>query len=110
MDADGVTLTQRCPLYCQHEGHSRTIIGIEQRCASGGDAPSLDHTLLVLDPSTASDALRGALASGTGWQRLLKRGMHTLRHPQFQVLFVEPGLATGSELERLKMVAARERY
>jgi len=36
-------------------------------------------SLLVLDPNQQSGELRSALEAGRGWQRLLKRGEHTLR-------------------------------
>lgn len=99
-----------CPALAtlQHEGHSRTIVGIERRLV--GRERRAEHTLLVLDPGTSAGSLARALAERQGWQRLLKRGAHTLRHGQYQVVWVEPGLAQGAELDRLKLVAASERY
>jgi Peptidase family C78 len=42
-----VRLTTRGPLYFQHEGHSRTVVGIERRAAADG---AHAYSLLVLDP------------------------------------------------------------
>ena len=92
----------------QHEGHSRTIVGVERRLVGRERRPEL--TLLVLDPGSQPASLARALGERQGWQRLLKRGGHTLRQGQYQLLWVEPGLAAGEELERLKLVAASERY
>ncbi len=92
----------------QHEGHSRTIIGIERRTV--GRERRVEYSLLVLDPGTPSAKLAAALHSRQGWQRLLRRGMHTLRHGQYQLVWVQPGLAGEDERQRLKQVAAAERY
>ncbi|KAI3426091.1 hypothetical protein D9Q98_008059 [Chlorella vulgaris] len=103
-----VRLSGKAPLYLQHEGHSRTIVGIERRLV--GREQRAEFTLLILDPSTPGSKLAAALANRTGWQRLLKRGAHTLRNQQYQLLFVEPGIAAGAQLDALKMLAAVERY
>ena len=55
------------PLYFQHEGHSRTIVGIERRPAKRPDFNS-EFSLLVLDPSTHSKDLFNALRSQVKWQ------------------------------------------
>jgi len=73
----GIERTERLPLYLQHEGHSRTIIGIEER-REGQQLLILDPAKKVADPlrnaaerigaSTASPALPG---SGGGSRRSL---------------------------------------
>lgn len=83
-------------------------MGIEQRTA--GRERRVEYTLLVFDPGTPPAKLAAALHSRHGWQRLLKRGLHTLRHSQYQLVWVEPGLAGEEERQRLKQVAAVERY
>ncbi len=55
----------RLPLYFQHQGHSRTIVGI-QRTASG--TASDDYSLLLLDPGTPASTLHNALSQQRGWQ------------------------------------------
>ncbi|GFR53087.1 hypothetical protein Agub_g15781, partial [Astrephomene gubernaculifera] len=103
-----VTLTGMPPLYFQHEGHSRTIIGIERRRAppprtaasnppsgggssssSGGGQAGYVTTLLVLDPGAPSAALEAALVQRRQWQRLVRRGVHTLTRPQYQLMYVD---------------------
>lgn len=68
------------PLYFQHEGHSRTIIGIERYKPSEGKAKRRANSnstcgnegylynLLLLDPSHKTKDLSAALKSGKGWQ------------------------------------------
>ena len=57
------------PLYLQHEGHSRTIIGIEKMFRAAGEPPSV--ALLILDPSTRTGPLDRALRGRKGWQVLI---------------------------------------
>ena len=54
------------PLYLQHEGHSRTIIGIEKVFRSSGQPPAV--AFLILDPSTRTGPLDRALRERKGWQ------------------------------------------
>lgn len=61
-------------------GHSRTIIGIEQR-ASG-------LTLLVLDPSHGPRQV-AALGSSRDSLRLIRRNMAAMRAPQYQIVVVK---------------------
>jgi len=69
------------PLYFQHEGHSRTIIGIERfrpavegknKSKSGPQEGCSDdgfqYHLLLLDPSFKTNNIASALSSGKGWQ------------------------------------------
>ncbi|CAG4944319.1 unnamed protein product [Parnassius apollo] len=83
------------PLYLQHQGHSRTIIGYEKH--KDGKA-----TLLVLDPSHSPAQVRavvcGGLASGAAL-RLLRRGASALRARQYQLLCVTGLLTSDSEYE-----------
>lgn len=64
----------------QISGHSRTIIGIEQR-ASG-------VTLLVLDPSHGPRQV-AALGSSRDSLRLIRRNMTAMRAPQYQIVAVK---------------------
>lgn len=54
-----------------------------------------------------------ALASGTNWQKHLKRGAHTLRHDQYQLLYISDAAVRhpGSEAyEKGKKLNPSERY
>jgi hypothetical protein len=102
--------TCRCPLYLQHEGHSRTIIGVERKEKRDG---TFEITLLMLDPGVPPPALHDALKAGIKWQRLIKRSAATLNKPQYQLMFCPNGavpLPPGStQYEALKVLAAQEK-
>jgi hypothetical protein len=53
-----VVVTARGPLYLQHEGHSRTVVGV-QRYAPPGQVPQ--WRLLILDPGHSAEAVRQEL-------------------------------------------------
>ncbi|KAJ0968608.1 hypothetical protein J5N97_025525 [Dioscorea zingiberensis] len=99
-DSRGVFVSERTPLYFQYDGHSRTIVGIQQqkRLQDLQD----QYFLLILDPSQRTEDLDRSLRASSGWQRLIKRGVHTLRKPQYQLCYVDPGIAHKEELEQLK--------
>ena len=87
-----VLVSARPPLFLQHDGHSRTVVGIEKRRAAAGAAE--ETFLLILDPGTPPAELAAALRRKAGWERLLKRGVATLsRRSEYQLVFVEPGVA-----------------
>ncbi|PKI68686.1 hypothetical protein CRG98_010966 [Punica granatum] len=96
-----VTLSNKSPLYFQHDGHSRMIIGIQVKHQGDGKRQC---SLLVLDPGHRTDTLEKSLRRNSGWQRLIKRGVHTLKKPQYQLCYVDPGIATGEEFEQLKTI------
>ena len=84
----------RPPLYFQHEGHSRCIVGVVRQFAGEREAGA---QLLVFDPSCHGPALRQALLRGRDWQRRVKRGLHTLRQAKFELLWIEgDGAAEGA--------------
>lgn len=75
--------------------------------ASGGGAAApdprdCDVNLLVLDPSAAASGLTHALAPGMrggGWERMIKRGLHTLVKPAYQLVVIDPTRAVVSAAE-----------
>ncbi|KAL1565471.1 zinc finger-containing ubiquitin peptidase 1-like isoform X1 [Salvia divinorum] len=95
-----VVLSEKSPLYFQHDGHSRTIVGIQAKPEKKNGM--LQYNLLILDPSERTRALEKSLSRNSGWQQLIKRGVRTLRKPQYQLCYVDPGIASGEELEELK--------
>ena len=50
------------PLILQHQGHSRTIVGVHRLGATASDRQR--YSLLVLDPSLMRDALHEELQDG----------------------------------------------
>ncbi|KAK4403731.1 Zinc finger-containing ubiquitin peptidase 1 [Sesamum angolense] len=96
------------PLYFQHDGHSRTIVGIQAKHQKNGKQ---QYNLLIFDPAEKTRALEKSLRENVGWQKLIKRGIHTLKKPQYQLCFIEPGIAHGEELEELKTLhSARHEF
>ncbi|AQK67698.1 zinc finger-containing ubiquitin peptidase 1 isoform X1 [Zea mays] len=96
------TVSNKTPLYFQHQGHSRTIVGIQKEMVHRGSQEQ--YTLLILDPGHRTADLERSLRSKNGWQRLVKRGVHTLRKPQYQLCYVDPGIASSEEMEQLKTI------
>ncbi|XP_071711970.1 uncharacterized protein [Rutidosis leptorrhynchoides] len=94
-----VVVTQKSPLYFQHDGHSRTIVGIQLKKLPNG---TQQHNLLILDPAHTTEVLESCLRKKVGWQRYIKRGVHTLKKTEYQLCFMDPGIATGAEMEKLK--------
>ena len=152
---DPVVVSRKPPLYFQHEGHSRTLVGVERRQPRPG-APA-EVSLIILDPSQPTQPLLSALRERRHWQarpRLLhptsalngqhgryqlvllffdrsfngspqwrrvkrqrgcpqgmvKRGLHTLRKAEYQVMYVVDGLAVDAELEQLKAMQATQKF
>jgi hypothetical protein len=85
------------PVYLQHEGHSRTIVGYE-RSNEG-------LSLLVFDPMESGENLKRDLeAGGNRWKRRVKRGLHTFRHSAYQALFIQPGIISKSDSDFTKVI------
>ena len=87
------------PLYFQHDGHSRTIIGLEQ--------VNEKSSLLLFDPSSCGSSLHkhledSSLGGGSKWATLVKRGVHTLSQTTYQIVYVKPGIMTAAEREESK--------
>ncbi|KAK9058277.1 hypothetical protein SSX86_023117 [Deinandra increscens subsp. villosa] len=94
-----VIVTKKAPLYFQHDGHSRTIVGIQLKSLPNG---TQQFTFLIFDPGHNTKVLESCLSKKAGWQRFIKRGVHTLKKTEYQLCYVDPGIATGAEMEKLK--------
>ncbi|XP_072974679.1 uncharacterized protein [Typha angustifolia] len=97
-----VIVSEKTPLYLQHDGHSRTIVGIQMQKGQPGSLER--YFLLVLDPAHRTTALERSLGDNKGWQKMIKRGVHTLKKPQYQLCYVDPGIADAEEMEQLKTI------
>ena len=72
---DPVVVSRKPPLYFQHEGHSRTLVGVERRQRHAGQPAEV--SLLILDPSQPTAPLVAALRERRQWQaRLSQSGDH----------------------------------
>ncbi|XP_022148675.1 zinc finger with UFM1-specific peptidase domain protein isoform X2 [Momordica charantia] len=84
-----------------HDGHSRTIVGIQVKHQRNGVQ---QYNLLILDPAHSTKGLERSLRGNIGWQKQIKRGIHTLNKPQYQLCYIDPGIAAGVNLELLKTI------
>ncbi len=90
------------PLYFQHEGHSRTIIGYEQRDDS--------QSLLLFDPLSCGSKLKINLQDNRYWQTSIKRGIHTLQNKSYQIVYIPPNadILTREEKEIKKIIIGEQ--
>ncbi|XP_017884749.1 zinc finger-containing ubiquitin peptidase 1-like isoform X2 [Ceratina calcarata] len=95
---------QRCddfkpPLYLQHQGHSRTIIGVEQ--LRDGSI-----TMLVLDPShsPAQMAQFNSTSSALGAMRLVRKSIAAMKARQYQVVAITGIMETEMEYHESKVL------
>ena len=90
-DGRGPAVTSRPPLYLQHDGHSRTVVGVQRRHERGGGRTDF---LLVLDPGLGEQGFAGfqaAARAGKGWESFVKRSVAPLRKKaEYELLIVEP--------------------
>lgn len=83
------------PLYLQHQGHSRTIVGIEQRTSG--------LSLLVLDPSHGPRQV-AALGSSQDSLRLIRKNTTSMRARQYQVVAVKGLIETEEQYQASKVL------
>jgi hypothetical protein len=76
--AGKVNFSTAAPLYLQHQGHSRLIVGV---CRKHNV-----EELLILDPGADGPALLASLSSGRDWERKIKRPLESFKANQHQVL------------------------
>lgn len=76
--------TSQPPLYLQHQGHSRTVVGLEQK-RSGA------LCLLILDPGSSASDLRRVLSPGSVSTALrqIRKFPSALKHRQYQLVAAE---------------------
>lgn len=63
-----------------------------------------EYTFLMFDPTQRTAAMEKTLRDNSGWKQVIKRGAHTLRKTQYQLCYVDLGIAKGAELEKLKKI------
>uniref|UniRef100_A0A8C6VLR4 Zinc finger-containing ubiquitin peptidase 1 n=1 Tax=Naja naja TaxID=35670 RepID=A0A8C6VLR4_NAJNA len=90
-DSNGkVMSTSKPPIYLQHQGHSRTIVGIEER-------KNKSLCLLIFDPGCPSEEMQKLLKGIDGNNlKLFRRLPGGLKHKQYQIVSVE-GVLTEEE-------------
>ncbi|XP_012064179.1 PREDICTED: zinc finger with UFM1-specific peptidase domain protein-like [Atta cephalotes] len=95
---------QRCedfkpPLYLQHQGHSRTIMGVEQ--LRDGSI-----TMLVLDPSHSPPQMAhfNSTSSAPGAMRLVRKSTAAMKARQYQVVAVIGTMDTEAQYQQSKVL------
>lgn len=86
------------PIYLQHEGHSRTIVGLQK----GANKTSL----LLFDPQVQGDLLRRNLQRGDNWQKWVKRQLSTFKQGAYEIVYVS-GVMTSEEQARSKVLISK---
>ncbi|XP_076032681.1 zinc finger-containing ubiquitin peptidase 1-like [Oratosquilla oratoria] len=88
------------PLYLQHQGHSRTVIGVEQLGGNDG------IRLLVLDPSHSPTQIAQLLHTQTApaAMRLLRKPMSSMRAKQYQIVVVVGLMETEQDYQQSKVL------
>ncbi|XP_033958073.1 zinc finger-containing ubiquitin peptidase 1 [Pseudochaenichthys georgianus] len=88
--------TSMPPLYLQHQGHSRSIVGLEQR--RNGSL-----SLLLLDPASPASDTRRLLSRDTLPTALkqLRKPPRSLKHTQYQLVAVQGGLSAEERQRRI---------
>ncbi|XP_030750524.1 zinc finger-containing ubiquitin peptidase 1-like [Sitophilus oryzae] len=87
------------PLYLQHQGHSRTIMGIELHRDSS-------LVLLVLDPSHSPQevAQLGDTSNSTSSLRLLRKNETTMKAKQYQIVAVVGTIDNEQQYQASKLL------
>ncbi|XP_053237724.1 zinc finger-containing ubiquitin peptidase 1 [Podarcis raffonei] len=89
-----VVCTPKPPIYLQHQGHSRTIIGIEER-------KNKTVCLLMFDPGCPSQEMQKLLKGIDGNSlRLLRRFVGSLKHKQYQLVAIDGVLSAEEKVTR----------
>ena len=102
------------PLYLQHQGHSRTIVGIEVLSASAASANSgTNLRLLIFDPSHSKSHMATLLkASPTSTDvgqvmRMLRKAPPAIKCKQYQIVAVSGHYANEREAAGNKVIRSK---
>jgi hypothetical protein len=113
----GIPASYVPPVYLQHQGHSRTIVGQRTATGSGSGVVGQPHgstSLLILDPAHGGQTILDSLLASdpgsasvganffgsfraAGWEKLLSSGLDSFRQEAYQVVYIAPGLLTAGE-------------
>ncbi|XP_055289035.1 zinc finger-containing ubiquitin peptidase 1 isoform X2 [Moschus berezovskii] len=90
-----VVCTSKPPIYLQHQGHSRTVVGIEER-------KNRTLCLLVFDPGCPSREMQKLLKQDMEVSSLkqLRKFVGNLKHKQYQIVAVEGVLSSEEKIAR----------
>ncbi|XP_074846796.1 zinc finger-containing ubiquitin peptidase 1 isoform X2 [Carettochelys insculpta] len=89
-----VVCTPKPPIYMQHQGHSRTIVGIEER-------KNRTLCLLVFDPGCPSQEMQKLLKQSSDTSlKLFRKFVSSLKDKQYQIVAVEGVLSSEEKVAR----------
>ncbi|XP_007954455.1 zinc finger-containing ubiquitin peptidase 1 [Orycteropus afer afer] len=90
-----VVCTSKPPIYLQHQGHSRTVVGIEER-------KNRTLCLLIFDPGCPSREMQKLLKQNIEANSLkqLRKFVGNLKHKQYQIVAVEGVLSPEEKVAR----------
>ncbi|KAM7171901.1 zinc finger-containing ubiquitin peptidase 1 isoform 1-T1 [Macrochelys suwanniensis] len=90
-----VVCTPKPPIYMQHQGHSRTIVGIEER-------KNRTLCLLIFDPGCPSHEMQKLLkqSSDDTSLKLLRKFVGSLKNKQYQIVAVDGELSPEEKVAR----------
>ncbi|KAM3930169.1 zinc finger-containing ubiquitin peptidase 1 isoform 2-T2 [Leptodactylus fuscus] len=93
-----VVCSSKPAIYLQHQGHSRTIVGIEER-------KNKSYCILLFDPGCPSEVMRRLTRKNVVAADLkqFRRYAGGLKHKQYQVVAVEGMLSPEEKAVRLQM-------
>uniref|UniRef100_A0A8C5PJ97 Zinc finger-containing ubiquitin peptidase 1 n=1 Tax=Leptobrachium leishanense TaxID=445787 RepID=A0A8C5PJ97_9ANUR len=92
-----VIRTSKPAIYLQHQGHSRTIVGIEER-------KNKSYCLLIFDPGCPSEHMRKLLKQNIDGAALrsIRKYVGSLKHKQYQIVAVEEALSAEEKAVHLQ--------
>ncbi|KAM4695155.1 zinc finger-containing ubiquitin peptidase 1 isoform 1-T2 [Discoglossus pictus] len=92
-----VICTSKPAIYLQHQGHSRTIVGIEER-------KNKTYCLLLFDPGCPAGIMQKLLNQNLDGAALkpLRKYLGSLKHKQYQIVAVEGMLSSEEKAVRLQ--------
>ena len=66
-------------------------------------------SLFIFDPNHNGYTFKTKLNEGRGWQMMLKRGGHTLKRNEYQIVYVLPGLMDldSEEYQNSKVISSQ---
>eukprot|EP01038_Epipyxis_sp_PR26KG_P008653 gene8653-11696_t len=93
------------PLYFQHQGHSRTIIGFQKSTKKNNNIDSL----LLFDPSSNGDITKRSLLDGNAkWHRSIRKELHTFQKNNYQIVYISSlNIMSDTDRERSKMMIGK---
>jgi hypothetical protein len=90
------------PLFFQHMGHSRTIIGVQ---TDEKNTKDLIKNVLMLDPGCDGELMkRNLIQKNNYWRKQLFRSISSLKESSYQIVYIISGIMTPAEKEKSKLL------